>query len=158
MLSIHKLSSEAQLTFVPQRLEIMFGMSLEDLCKPANVHRKGRGGAGGGRNHIKLSKKPLNKATALASLLSCPTWTASMSGQGQVSLNSVPVRCHFRAKTIWKGIPFYVCQRLLQFFLQLHSFTVISFSKYKNTTILIEIYTLVVLVHKKAKYLQNYTV
>lgn len=34
-----------------------------------------------------------------------------------------------------------------------------SFSKYKNTTVLIEIYTLVDLVHKKkAKYLQNYTV
>lgn len=42
MLSIHKLSSEAQLIFVPQHLQIMFGMSLEDLCKPANVYSKGK--------------------------------------------------------------------------------------------------------------------
>lgn len=57
MLSIHKLSSEAQLTFVPQRLEIMFGMSLEDLCKPANVHRKGRGGGRGRKKSYKALKK-----------------------------------------------------------------------------------------------------
>lgn len=94
MFLIHKLSSEAQLTFVLQCLKIMFGMSLEDvrkatMCIPTKMLYKSLQG-------------PLNKSSTLVSHLSHLTKKANTYEQGQKCLSTKCANkmCPFGAKTI----------------------------------------------------------
>lgn len=108
---------------VPQHLEIiMFGMSPEDLWKPASVSCKEE--LTQPRNQMKLSQIHQLKPP-LASL-----WP-------KVPLNREPARQgHPKWKTIWKGISFYLCQGYCHCSYSFHPFTavfILQIQKYNSS-------------------------
>lgn len=141
---------------MPRRGEGALGLSPEDLWKPASVQGKGK-------NSQKLCEALKKKKIIRASHgTRCPRLRPDASSQhgweGQASLDTAPLGDTSEQKPYEKESHSTRVKGYCNFSYSFIQSLQFSFSKYKNTTTLMEIYTLVVLVHKKAKYLQNYTV